>query len=131
MWLSSLSTDGTLTRLASTGDTTTLSGAVRILEYLAARPAEAPPVALPALAAHVTGDTKALNPSTTLATLVMRALALREGVQGGDTAITLKGDPVPTPWEPELRETMRTTGRAIYEETVADQLLADLSAGWF
>ena len=38
-----------------------------------------------------------------------------------------KGDPVPTPWEPGLRETMRATGRAVYEETVADQLLADLS----
>jgi len=287
-WLSGLRADGTLTRLASTGDTATLGEAVRVLEYLAARPAEAPPVALPALAAHVTGDTKALNPGTTLATLVMRALALREGVarpasaaerrelwdlacviaddlasrvlvlnlaahgdglaewltgaarygtpfqvtlhqldthpirlrlarifacenpavlrrasaelgpacpplicaegqpstafhklariatasdgelayhgdfdwpgvaitakvierhgarpwrmtaadylsgvKAGDTAIALKGDPVPTPWEPELRETMCATGRAIYEETVADQLMADLSAGWF
>jgi hypothetical protein len=45
------------------------------------------------------------------------------GVKAGDTA--------PTPWEPGLRETMRATGRAIYEETVADPLLADLSAGWF
>jgi RNA polymerase sigma factor (sigma-70 family) len=43
-------------------------------------------------------------------------------------AVNLPGlEPVPTPWEPELYETMRTTGRAIYEETVADQLLADLS----
>ena len=44
-----------------------------------------------------------------------------------DTAVALKGDPVPTPWEPELRKTMHATGRAVYEETVADQLLADLS----
>jgi hypothetical protein len=49
------------------------------------------------------------------------------GVEASDTPVALNGDPVPTPWEPELRETMRSTGRAIYEETVADQLLADLS----
>ena len=282
-WLTSLTSDGTITRLANTGDTTALGQAVRVLEHLAARPASAPPVALPALAAHITGDTKALNHGTTLATLIMRALALREGVarpasaaqrrelwdlsdvivddlasrvlvlnlaahgdglaewltgaarygtpfqvtlhqldvhpirpsparifacenpavlrracaelgpacpplicaegqpstafhrlariavaggselayhgdfdwpgvaittrvidrngarpwrmtandylsgvEAGDTPVTLKGDPVPTPWEPELSETMRATGRAIYEETVADQLLADL-----
>ncbi len=286
-WLSGLSTDGTLTRLANTGDTTALGQAVRVLEHLAARPADAPPVALPALAAHITGDTKALNHSTTLATLVMRALALREGVvrpasaaqrrelwdlsdviaddlasrvlvlnlpaqgdglgewltgaarygtpfqvtlhqlgthpirlssarifacenpavlrracaelgpacpplicaegqpstafhklariavaagselayhgdfdwpgvaitakvidrhgarpwrmtagdylsgvKAGETAVALKGDPVPTPWEPGLRETMHATGRAVYEETVADQLLADLSGAF-
>jgi hypothetical protein len=53
--------------------------AVRVLEYLAGRPAGFP-IALPALAAHITGDTKALNHGTTLATLVLRALALREGL---------------------------------------------------
>ncbi len=284
-WLSGLSTDGTVTRLANNGDATALGQAVRVLEYLAARPADASPVALPALAAHITGDTKALNHGTTLATLVMRALALREdvarpasaaqrrelwdlsdviaddlasrvlvlnlaaqgdglaewltgaarygtpfqvtlhqldthpirlrparifacenpavlrracaelgpacpplicaegqpstafhklvriavasgselayhgdfdwpgvaitakvidrhgarpwrmtagdylsGVKAGDTAIALAGKPVPTPWDPGLRETMRSTGRTVYEETVADQLLADLAS---
>jgi uncharacterized protein (TIGR02679 family) len=282
-WLADLTRDGTITRLANTGDTTALGQAVRVLEFLATRPVDSPPIALPALAARITGDTKALNHGTTLATLIMRALALRggvdrpasaaqrrelwdlsdvivddlasrvlvlnlpaqgdglgewltgaarygtpfqvtlhqldahpirlsparifacenpavlrracaelgpacppllcaegqpsaafhtlariavaagselayhgdfdwpgvaitakiidrhgarpwrmtagdylAGVKAGDTAIALKGDPVPTPWEPELRETMRATGRAIYEETVADQLLADL-----
>jgi len=48
------------------------------------------------------------------------------GVKAGGTAVALAGDPVPTPWEPGLREAMRATGRAIYEETVADQLLEDL-----
>jgi uncharacterized protein (TIGR02679 family) len=285
VWLADLSRDGTITRLGNTGDTSSLDRAVRVLEFLAVRPVDAPPVALPALAAGITGDTKALNHGTTLATLVMRALALREGVarptsaaqrrelwdlsdvivddlasrvlvlnlaargdglaewltgaarygtpfqvtlqqldahpirlsparifacenpavlrracaelgpacpplicaegqpstafhklvriavaSGGElayhgdfdwpgvaitakvidrhgarpwrmtagdyvsgveaveTAIPLKGDPVPTPWEPALRETMRATGRAIYEETVADQLMADLAA---
>ena len=61
----------------------------------------------------------------------MTAADYLSGVRAGDTAVTLKGDPVPTPWEPGLHEAMRATGRAIYEETVADQLLADLSAGWF
>lgn len=49
------------------------------------------------------------------------------GVKASDLTVSLKGDPMPTPWEPALHETMRRTGRAIYEETVADQLLADLS----
>ena len=35
---------------------------------------------MPALAADITGDTKALNQGSTPATLVMRALALREDV---------------------------------------------------
>ncbi len=282
-WLADLTRDGTITRLAGAGDTTALGQAVRVVEFLASRPVDAPPIALPALAARITGDTKALNHGTTLATLIMRALALREGaarpasaaqrrelwdlsavivddlasrvlvlnlpargdglaewltgaarygtpfqvtlhqlgahpirlapvriygcenpavlrracaelgpacpplicaegqpstafhtlvrtavaaggqlayhgdfdwpgvaitakvinrhgarpwrmtaadylsgVRAGDTAVTLAGDPVPTPWEPGLGEAMRATGRAIYEETVADQLLADL-----
>jgi uncharacterized protein (TIGR02679 family) len=283
-WLADLTRDGTLTRLAKQDDARALGDAVRVLEYLAARPANTQPVALPALAARITGDTKALNHGSTLATLIMRALALREGVarpasavlrrelwdlsdvivddlasrvlvlnlpaqgdglaewltgaarygtpfqvtlhqldthpirlsscrifacenpavlrracaelgpacpplicaegqpstafhklvriavasggelayhgdfdwpgvaitakvidrhgarpwrmtacdylsgvKAGDTAVALKGDPVPTPWETELRETMHATGRAIYEETVADPLLADLA----
>ena len=52
--------------------------AVGVLEYLARPAGRRPLVALPALAAHITGDTKALNHGTTLATLVLRALALRE-----------------------------------------------------
>ncbi|NKZ00375.1 TIGR02679 family protein [Nocardiopsis alborubida] len=38
----------------------------------------------------------------------------------------LKGDARPTPWDPGLAEAMREHGRAVYEETVADILLADL-----
>ena len=38
------------------------------------------PIALPALAAQITGDTKALNHGTGLGTLVLRALAVRAGV---------------------------------------------------
>ncbi len=37
------------------------------------------PIALPALAAQITGDTKALNHGTALSTLILRALALQAG----------------------------------------------------
>ena len=72
--------DGTLTRLANQGDAMVLGQAVRVLEYIEARSATAAPIALPALAAQITGDTKALNHGTTLATLILRALALRASV---------------------------------------------------
>jgi hypothetical protein len=47
MWLGSLSTDGTLTRLANNRDMTALSEAVGVLEYIAGRPADAPPAPCP------------------------------------------------------------------------------------
>lgn len=76
-WLADMRRDGTVTRLAHQGDAQVLGSAIRALEYLTARSASAMPIALPALAADVTGDTKALNHGTTLATLILRALALR------------------------------------------------------
>lgn len=79
-WLAELVSDGTVTRLAQAGQPPALGRAVRVLEHLARKPEGAAPVALPALAASVTGDTKSLNHGTTLATLVLRALALRAGV---------------------------------------------------
>jgi uncharacterized protein (TIGR02679 family) len=283
-WLADLRRDGTLTRLANQGDAVVLGQAIRVLEHLAARSASTTPIALPTLAAQITGNTKSLNHGTALATLILRALALRASVSrpasaaerrelwdlsgvivddlasrvlvlnvtaqgdglaewlsdaarygtpfqvtlhqlathpirlhhrrifvcenpavlrsaceelgpacpplvctegqpstafhrlariaaqaGGelwyhgdfdwpgvaiaadiinrhgarawlmnasdylagaktdDPCAALNGDPVATPWDPELRETMRQTGRAVYEETVADQLLTDLN----
>jgi uncharacterized protein (TIGR02679 family) len=89
-WLGELRQDGTLTRLATQGDAALVGQAVRVLEFLDGRPAGgepagagpagAGPIALPALAAQITGDTKALNHGTALGTLVLRALALRAGV---------------------------------------------------
>src|ERR1039457_935696 len=76
-WLADQRRDGTLTRLANQGDAMVLGQAIRILEYLEARPATSAPIALPALAAQITGDTKALNHGTIPATLILRALALR------------------------------------------------------
>ena len=49
------------------------------------------------------------------------------GAQTNGNYLALDSDPAATPWDPELAEAMRTTGRAVYEETVADQLLADLA----
>ena len=88
-WLGELRQDGTLTRLATQGDGGLLGQAVRVLEFLDGRAAGglpsggmagAGPIALPALAAQITGDTKALNHGTGLSTLVLRALAIRAGV---------------------------------------------------
>jgi hypothetical protein len=99
-WLGELRQDGTLTRLVTLGDDRPLRHAIRVLEFLDGRPAGGGlagagpagagpadpgpagtgPIALPALAAQITGDTKALNHGTGLSTLVLRALALRAGV---------------------------------------------------
>lgn len=66
-----------MTKLINLGEQARLAQAVRVLEYLAGR--VDPPVLLPALAAEVTGDTKALNHGTATSTLVLRALAARAG----------------------------------------------------
>jgi len=79
-WLGELRQDGTLTRLATQGDAGILAQGVHVLEFLASRPAGAGTIALPALAAQITGDTKALNHGTGLGTLVLRALALQARV---------------------------------------------------
>jgi uncharacterized protein (TIGR02679 family) len=79
-WLADQRRDGTFTRLANQGGAVVLGQAVRVLEFLETRPASAAPIALPALAAHITGDTKSLNHGTTLTTLILRALALRANV---------------------------------------------------
>lgn len=41
----------------------------------------------------------------------------------------LTGEPGATPWDPELAELMSTAGRGVEEETVLDDLLADLRRG--
>jgi uncharacterized protein (TIGR02679 family) len=79
-WLADLRRDGTLTRLVTQGDDVLLGQAIAVLEHLAGRPADTAPVTVPALAAHLTGDTKALNHGTALDTLVLRALATQAEV---------------------------------------------------
>ena len=83
-WLDELVRDGSLTRLIRQGEQALLGQAVRVLEDLARRAGA--PVLLPALAADVTGDTKALNHGTVASTLVLRALAVKTGTGRPRTA---------------------------------------------
>src|SRR5580692_8334709 len=79
-WLAELAADGTLTRLVNAGETAQLRQATRVLEWIEQRiELKAAPAQLAELAATITGDTKALNHGTSLATLVLRALAFRLG----------------------------------------------------
>jgi uncharacterized protein (TIGR02679 family) len=77
-WLAEIAVDGSLTKLINQGEQERLAQAVRVLEHLTGRAGA--PVLLPALAAEITGDTKALNHGTILSTLVLRALANKSGV---------------------------------------------------
>jgi uncharacterized protein (TIGR02679 family) len=83
-WLEEIVRDGSLTRLIGQGQQALLGQAVRVLEDLARRAGA--PVLLPALAADVTGDTKALSHGTVLSTLVLRALAVKTGTGRPGTA---------------------------------------------
>jgi uncharacterized protein (TIGR02679 family) len=79
-WLAELSADGTLTKMINTGEPDQLKQAVRVIEWIEQRiELKAAPRQLAELASTITGDTKALNPGSTLATLVLRALAVRQG----------------------------------------------------
>jgi uncharacterized protein (TIGR02679 family) len=81
-WLTEIAADGTLTKLVNAADTDRAGQAVRVLESIERR---AEPIQLAELAAATTGDTKALNHGTTLATLVLRALALRASISRPST----------------------------------------------
>jgi uncharacterized protein (TIGR02679 family) len=76
-WLTEIAADGTLTRLVNAAEPERIRQAARVLEDVERR---TEPVQLAELAAATTGDTKALNHGTTLATLVLRALAIRSSV---------------------------------------------------
>jgi uncharacterized protein (TIGR02679 family) len=76
-WLTEIAVDGTLTRLVNAAEADRIRQAARVLEEVERR---TEPVQLAELAAATTGDTKALNHGTTLATLVLRALAIRTSV---------------------------------------------------
>jgi uncharacterized protein (TIGR02679 family) len=79
-WMAELAADGTLTRLVDTGEAEQVRQAVRVLEWVERRIGfKAAPTQLAELASTITGDTKALNHGTALATLVLRALAFRLG----------------------------------------------------
>jgi uncharacterized protein (TIGR02679 family) len=88
-WLEEIAADGSLTKLIRQGEQALLGQAVRVLEHLAGRAGS--PVLLPALAADVTGDTKALSHGTVLSTLVLRALAIKTGTGRPRTAEERRG----------------------------------------
>jgi uncharacterized protein (TIGR02679 family) len=77
-WLDEITKDSSLIRMVRQGQGHLLAEATAVLERLPDGASESA-VLLPALAEAVTGDAGALN-ATPLATLVLRALALREGV---------------------------------------------------
>jgi uncharacterized protein (TIGR02679 family) len=83
-WLDEISKDGTVTRLIRQGHGKVLSQASAVLERLPAGP-EPGSVVLSSLAVAVTGDDRALSAGP-LAALVLRALAVREGVATRTTA---------------------------------------------
>jgi uncharacterized protein (TIGR02679 family) len=49
------------------------------------------------------------------------------GVRADSEHVRLTGTPQPTPWDRGLGEIMAATGRVLYEESVADALITDLS----
>ncbi|MFC5182482.1 TIGR02679 family protein [Actinomadura harenae] len=73
-WAETLGREGVLTRMLRRGGTRTAAMAVAVLDAL-----PAPGLPLPVVAERATGDTKALS-GTPLATLILRALAVRAGV---------------------------------------------------
>jgi uncharacterized protein (TIGR02679 family) len=50
------------------------------------------------------------------------------GVRSDAEHVALAGAPRSTPWDPDLSEAMESTGRVVYEESVAGPLIADLAA---
>ena len=57
----------------------------------------------------------------------MAAADYREAIREDADHVKLSGPPQPTPWDPALADAMTAAGRAVYEESVADPLIADLT----
>jgi uncharacterized protein (TIGR02679 family) len=112
-WLEEVSRDGTLTRLVRHGQGQVLAQATAVLERLPSGPDE-PAVLLPALAEAVTGDPKALD-ATPLAGLVLRALALREGV--------------PAPSGRAAERALWTTAGVVSDDLASQVLVLNIRAG--
>jgi uncharacterized protein (TIGR02679 family) len=55
-----------------------------------------------------------------------RAADYLAGVRSEGDYVALSGPAQPTPWDPELGPAMAGTGRVVYEESVADALIADM-----
>jgi uncharacterized protein (TIGR02679 family) len=57
----------------------------------------------------------------------MSAADYLAGLRSDAEHVALTGTPRPTPWDPGLNEAMASGGFAVYEESVADPLIADLA----
>jgi uncharacterized protein (TIGR02679 family) len=57
----------------------------------------------------------------------MSATDYQEATREDADYVKLSGIPQPTRWDPALAEAMTAVGRAVYEESVADPLIADLA----
>jgi uncharacterized protein (TIGR02679 family) len=57
----------------------------------------------------------------------MSATDYQEAIREDADHVKLSGIPQPTGWDPVLADAMIATGRAVYEESVADPLIADLA----
>ena len=57
----------------------------------------------------------------------MSAADYREAIREDADHVKLSGAPQPTPWDPDLAAAMIAAGRAVYEESVAGPLVADLA----
>ncbi|MDN5857875.1 MAG: TIGR02679 family protein [Pseudonocardia sp.] len=108
-WLAGVLADGTATRLVRRGEADQLGWAAEVLSRL---PASDLP--LPVLAEWATGNTKALSGSV-LATLVLRALALRSGGAAPATA--------------EQRRALWETAGVVMDDLASQVLVLNLPTG--
>jgi uncharacterized protein (TIGR02679 family) len=112
-WLEEVSRDGSLTRLVRHGQGHLLAQATAVLERLPSGTSESA-VLLPALAEAVTGDAKGLD-ATPLAGLVLRAVALREGV--------------PAPSGRDAERALWTAAGVVADDLASQVLVLNIRAG--
>lgn len=112
-WLEEIGRDGTVTRLIRQGHSLVLAQAPAVLEHLPGGPDPAG-ILLARLAESVTSDARALDPGP-LASLVLRALALREDV------------PAPTGRDAELA--LWTAAGVVTDDLVSQVLVLNVRAG--
>jgi uncharacterized protein (TIGR02679 family) len=112
-WLDVIRRDGTVTRLIRQGHSEILGLATSVLERLPAGP-EPTTAALSVLAVAVTGDEHALSEGP-LAALVLRALAIREGI--------------PAPASPEAAQALWSAAGLVGDDLASQVLVLNLRSG--
>jgi uncharacterized protein (TIGR02679 family) len=112
-WLDSISRDGTVTRLIRQGHGDVIAQATAVLEQLPDASEEGSAV-LSSLAAAATGNDRALTEGP-LARLVLRALAVREGVSA--------------PASPEAEQALWSTAGLVADDLASQVLVLNMRAG--